>query len=84
MLRSTITGGVALGALVALSGLAIADETVIEKRTYEETAPARERVIEERRVEQPPAVEKRTEKTVVKDKDDNDNADVDVDVDVND
>lgn len=87
MLRSTIIGCCALGALVAVAGAARADEeTVIEKRTVEETAPpVRERVIE-RTVEQPPAAEKRTETTVVtKDNDnENDNANVDVDVDVDD
>jgi hypothetical protein len=87
MLRTTIfTGALALAALVAGHGLAVADETVIEKRTVEQAAP--ERVIEERTVRQaPPAVEKRTEKTVVTKDNDNDNENdnkVDVEVDVDD
>ena len=83
MARMLATFLLTLTAVVGMSALAFADDTtVIEKRTEEhqavEVAPApRDRVIEERTVTQPPAVQKRTD-TVVKTKehdndDDNDN-----------
>jgi hypothetical protein len=81
MLATLLLG---LTAVIGVSALAFAeDTTVIEKRTEEhqavEVAPApRERVIEERTVTQPPAVQKRTD-TVVKTTKDNDNDDNDND-----
>ncbi len=68
----------AAAAVIAVSALAFADETVIEKRTVESDAvvapPPRERVVEERTITQdPPVVKKRTETVTTTSDNDNDN-----------
>lgn len=68
----------AAAAVVAVSALAFAEETVIEKRTVEESgtvaAPPRERVVEERTMTQDaPVVKKRTETVTTTSDNDNDN-----------
>ncbi len=83
MLRMLATSLMAFGAVIAVSALAYAEETIIEKHTYEsqkntvETVPVpevREKVIEERTVTQP-AVQKRTDTvvTTTHEKNENDN-----------
>ena len=73
MLRMLTTTLLASSAVLAVSALAYAEETIIEKHTYEsqkntvETVPApevKQRVIEERTVTEPAAVQKRTETVV--------------------
>jgi hypothetical protein len=82
MLRLLANGMLTAAAIVGISALAFAEETIVEKRTYEsqrdtvEVVPpaVKERVVEERTVTQPPAVQRRTDTvtTTTKD-DDNDN-----------
>lgn len=84
MNRRVVNGLLACGAVLAVTALADAEETIIEKRSVEsqhETVPAapavREQRIEERTVtQQPPTVKKRTD-TVVTHTRDNDNDDED-------
>jgi hypothetical protein len=76
----------AAAAIIAVSALAFADDedTVVKQRTYEsqreavEVPSVRERVVEERAViDEPPAVERRTDTTITTG--DNDNLDDDDD-----
>lgn len=77
MMRLFANSMLAAAAVVAVSALAFAEETIIEKRTVEESdaVPApRERVVEERTVTQDaPVVKKRTETVTTTSDNDNDN-----------
>ncbi len=85
MLRMLATTLMAFSAVIAVSALAYAEETIIEKHTYEsqkntvETVPVpevKQKVVEERTVTtEPPAVQKRTDTvvTTTHEKDDNEN-----------
>lgn len=84
MLRGFVNALIACGAVVAVTALAWAEETIVEKHTVEsqheavESAPAvREQRVEERTVTQRPAVvKKRTDTLVTHSRDDdNDNSD---------
>ena len=83
MIRMLATTLMAFSAVIAVSALAYAEETIIEKHTYEsqkntvETVPVvpevRQKVVEERTVTQP-MVQKRTDTVVTThEKTDNDN-----------
>jgi xanthine/CO dehydrogenase XdhC/CoxF family maturation factor len=75
----------AAGAVFAVTALAYAEETIVEKRTYEsekqvDVAPApevKERVVEERVVKERPKVEKHTDTVVTTHEHDDDEDDDD-------
>ncbi len=84
LMRSICTVMLAAGAICAVTALAYAEETIIEKRTYEtetrsvEVVPVpevKERVVEERIVKERPMVEKRTDTVVTHEHDDDENDD---------
>lgn len=83
MFRTLLNGMLACTAVMAVTALAYADETVIEKHSvesqHEVVAPPVERRVEERTVTQEPAVVKKRTDTVVTHERDNDNDDNDND-----